>query len=148
MKEIPFSVPVSGVIQIDGNKITVIVNRASTTVLLESAGEQVTRTHFSPGENMFDAVLESAKEFLRRRRYNRFTPTELFDVAKEMYPGLNRRSFLTRVTASTPNHPSYEHHLARRDYFSRIAEGIFSLENKYHPNEIISGSLQAVESRK
>lgn len=135
MKEIPFSLPVSGVIRIDGNTVTVIVNRAITNVTLEPITESPDRTTFEPGTNMFDIVLEAAEEFLRRKKYNRFTGLDLFAIARESYPGLNKRSFLSRVTAATPNHPSYKHHLSHRDYFSRIATGIFSLENQYLPEK-------------
>jgi hypothetical protein len=135
MKEIPFSIPVSGVIRIDNNVITVIINRAVTTVTLEAIAESPERTHFEPGKSMFDIVLASAQEFIRRKKYNRFTGLDLFAIARENYPGLNKRSFITRITASTPDHPSFKHHLAHRDYFSRIATGIFTLEHRYLPKQ-------------
>ncbi|MDP2918642.1 MAG: hypothetical protein Q8O43_00245 [Dehalococcoidia bacterium] len=134
MKEIPFSVPVSGIIRLgDNNTITIIVNRTSTNVQLEMGTESPERTVFEPGTNMFDILLESAREFLRRKTYNRFTVGQLFAIARESYPGLNKRSFMARLTGATPNHPSYKHHVSHRDYFSRIAPGIFSLENQYLP---------------
>ena len=135
MKEIPFAVPLTGVIKIDGNVITVIVNRAVTNVSLEGVAGSPERTVFEPGTNMFDIILASAREFLTRRQYNRFTGIDLFAIARESYPGLKKRSFLSRVTAATPNHPSYKHHLAHRDYFSRIATGIYTLENRYIPKK-------------
>lgn len=133
MREIPFSVPVSGVIRIEGNAITIIVNRASTSVLLETGAESAGRIVFDPGTSMFDVLLESALVSLERRKYNRFSGPQLFEIAREKYPGLNKRSFMARLTASTPDHPSYRHHSSHRDYFSRIAPGIFSLENRYLP---------------
>lgn len=134
MREIAFSIPVSGVIRIDENVVTVIVNRAATRVLLEG-GESPQRMVFEPGTSMFDILLESALEFLKRRAYNRFTGPELFAIAREKYPDLKKRSFMSRLTASTPNHPSYKYHLSQRDYFSRIAPGIYTLENKYQPKK-------------
>lgn len=135
MKEIPFSLPVTGIIRIDGNAITVIVNRTVTHVILETGTESPERTVFEPGTGMFDVVLASALEFLRRKQYNRFTGIDLFEIARESYPGLNKRSFLSRITAATPNHPSYKYHLGHRDYFSRIATGIYSLESRYMPKK-------------
>jgi len=139
MREIAFSLPVSGIIRLDGNSITVIVNRASTNVRLENETKSAGRTVFEPGKSMFDILLESAREFLRRKSYNRFTGPQLFEIAREAYPGLNKRSFMARLTASTPNHPSYKHHLSHRDYFSRIAPSIYSLENQYLPKKTIFG---------
>jgi len=135
MKEIPFSVPVSGVIRMDGNTITIIVNRAATHVSMETGGESPGRMVFEPGTTMFDILLEAAREFLRRKTYNRFTGPALFDIAREKYPDLKKRSFMSRLTAATPNHPSYKYHLSKRDYFSRIASGIYTLENKYLPKK-------------
>jgi hypothetical protein len=138
MREIPFSVPVSGVIRLDGNSITVVINRTSTIVQLEKGTESPERTVFEPGVSMFDILLESAREFIRRKTYNRFTVSQLYEIAKEKYPSLNKRSFTTRLTAATPNHPSFKYHASRKDYFSRIASGIYSLENPYLPEKMSS----------
>ena len=135
MQEIPFSIPVSGVIQIEGNAVTIVVNRAATHVQLETGSETPGRMAFEPGTTMFDILLESAREFLRRKTYNRFTGPELYAIAREKYPDLKKRSFMSRLTAATPNHPSYKYHLSQRDYFSRIAPGIFTLEDKYVPKK-------------
>jgi len=135
LKEIPFSIPVTGVIRINGNVITVIVNRAVTNVSLEAVTGSPERTVLEPGTSMFDIILASAQEFLKRRKYNRFTGIDLFSIARETYPGLNKRSFMSRITAATPNHPSYKHHLSHRDYFSRIATGIYTLEDEYLPKK-------------
>jgi hypothetical protein len=147
VKEISFSVPVTGIIRIDGNVITVIVNRATTRVLLEAGSESPQRMVFEPGRTIFDILLESAREFLRRKTYNRFTGPALFAIAREKYPDLKKRSFMSRLTAATPNHPSYKYHLSQRDYFSRIAPGIYSLENQYllkkAPHEVDSSEAQS-----
>ena len=88
MKEIPFSVPVSGVIRMDGSVVTVVVNRAATRILLEQGKESPQRMVFEPGTTMFDILLESALEFLRRKPYNRFKGQDLFSIAREKYPDL------------------------------------------------------------
>ncbi len=151
MREIAFSIPVSGIIRLDGNSITVVVNRTSTKVSLDERTEPREHAVFEPGESMFDVLLQSAQEFLRRKAYNRFSGPQLFEIAREKYPGLNKRSFMARLTASTPNHPSYRHHLAHRDYFSRIAPGIYSLEHKYSlknvPQGIESSEFESTEEK-
>lgn len=146
MREIAFSVPVSGVIRLDGNSVTVIVNRASTNVLLDMGTESPERTVFEPGTSMFDLLLASAQEFLRRKKHNRFSGLQLYEIAREKYPGLNKRSLMTRLTAATPNHPSYHHHISHKDYFSRIAPGIYSLEDKYLPDKV-PGELDLSETQ-
>lgn len=138
MKEIAFSVPVSGVIRLDGNSITVVINRASTNVLMEEGTGSREHTVFEPGVSMFDILLESAREYIRRKTYNRFTVSQLYEIAKERYPSLNKRSFTTRLTAATPNHPSFKYHVSHKDFFSRVAPGIYSLENPYLPEKLSS----------
>jgi hypothetical protein len=138
VKEIAFSVPVSGVIRLDGNSITVVINRASTNVLMEEGTGSREHTVFEPGVSMFDILLESAREYIRRKTYNRFTVSQLYEIAKEKYPSLNKRSFTTRLTAATPNHPSFKYHVSHKDFFSRVAPGIYSLENPYLPEKLSS----------
>jgi hypothetical protein len=138
VKEIAFSVPVSGVIRLDGNSITVVINRASTNVLMEEGTGSREHTVFEPGVSMFDILLESAREYIRRKTYNRFTVSQLYEIAKERYPSLNKRSFTTRLTAATPNHPSFKYHVSHKDFFSRVAPGIYSLENPYLPEKLSS----------
>ena len=146
MKEIPFSIPVTGIIRINGNVITVIVNRAVTNVTLDPEAESPGRTVFEPGTSMFDIILESAQEFFKRKGYNRFTGIDLFSIARETYPGLNKRSFMSRITAATPNHPSYKHHLSHRDYFSKIATGIYSLEYQYQQKNASPGEVDLLDT--
>ena len=146
MKEIPFSIPVTGVIRINGNVITVIVNRAVTNVTLDPEAESPGRTVFEPGKSMFDIILESAQEYLKRKGYNRFTGIDLYAIARETYPGLNKRSFMSRMTAATPNHTSYKHHLSHRDYFQKIATGIYSLEYQYQQKDAPAGEVNLSET--
>jgi len=146
VKEIPFSIPVTGIIRINGNVITVIVNRAVTNVTLDPEAESPGRTVFEPGTSMFDIILESAQEFFKRKGYNRFTGLDLYAIARETYPGLNKRSFMSRITAATPNHPSYKHHLSHRDYFQKIATGIYSLEYQYQQKNVSLGEVDLLDT--
>jgi len=131
LREFPFSIPVSGVIRMDGGSIVITVNRAETTISLEAEGESQKRTWLEAGKTMYDVILETAREVIRRNGFNRFTAPELYSVALEKYPDLGRGSFVSRVIACTPNHPSYKHHKSRRDYFSRIAPGLYWLDERY-----------------
>jgi hypothetical protein len=95
MRELPFSIPISGVIRVDENLVTIVVNRTETTISLE--------TGIAAGKR----------------------------ISLEKYPELKRGSFLSRVIASTPDHPSYKHHKSGRDYLSRIGEGLYWLDERY-----------------
>jgi len=131
MKEIPFSIPVSGVVRIDGDQATITVNRAETIVSLWPEKVPGKRTPLEPGKTMYDVILETAREVIRRKGFNRFSAPDLYSVAREKYPGLKRGSFMSRVIACTPDHPSYRHHKSRRDYLSRIGTGLYWLNEQY-----------------
>ena len=131
MKELPFSIPISGVIRMDGDSIVIIVHRAETNISLEAKAEHGKRIWVEAGKTMYDVTLEAAREVIKRKGFNRFSAPELYSVALEKYPDLNRSSFISRVIACTPDHPSYKHHKSRRDYFSRIGTGLYWLNKRY-----------------
>lgn len=131
MKELPFSIPISGVICMDGDSVTIIVNRAETNISLETGVPPGKRISLEAGRTMYDVILEAAREVISRKGFNRFSTPELYSVARERYPGLKRASFTSRVIACTPDHPSYKHHKSRRDYFSRIGTGLYWLNERY-----------------
>ena len=136
MKEIAFSIPVSGVIRIDGDLVVIVVNRAETSISLETGAAPGARISLEEGTTMYDVILEAAQEVIRQKGFNRFSTPELYAVALEMYPGLKRGSFTSRVIASTPDHPSYKHHKSQRDFFSRIGPGLYRLSERYNPERI------------
>jgi hypothetical protein len=131
LKELPFSIPVSGVIRLDGDSIVIIVHRTETNISLEGEAERGKRIWVEAGKTMYDVILEAAREVIRRKGFNRFSAPELYSVALEKYPDLNRASFVSRVIACTPDHPSYKHHKSRRDYFSHIGTGLYWLNERY-----------------
>jgi hypothetical protein len=131
MREVPFSVPVSGVIRIDGDEVTVTVNRADITVFLGPEVRLAGRISLESGKTMFDIILETAQEIVKRKDFNRFSAPELYHVALEKYPELKRGSFMSRVISSTPDHPSYKHYVSNRDFLSRIGPGLYKLNDKY-----------------
>jgi hypothetical protein len=127
MKEIAFSIPLSGVVRIDENQLVVTVDKVETIVTMAAV------KGFSVGEGrtLFDVVLESARELVREKGSNRFRAAEVYHRALERYPELKRNSFVGHVVASAPNHPSYKHFTARRDYLSYSEGGTYRLEEKY-----------------
>jgi len=135
MREVPFSIPVSGVIRIDGDEVTITVNRADTTVFLGPEVRLGGRISLESGKTMFDIILETAQEIVKRKEVNRFTASEVYHEALEKYPELKRGSFMSRIIACTPSHSSYKHYTSNRDYFSYIGPGLYELNERYKAEE-------------
>lgn len=131
MKEVPFSIPVSGVIKIDEGNIRITVNSAETIIKFEDESEGRGRGYRNEGKTLFDVVLETARDVVREKESNRFGAAELYHRALERYPELKRNSFASHVIACAPNHSSYKHYLARRDYFSYSSAGFYRLIDRY-----------------
>ena len=137
MKEIPFSIPVSGVVHINGESVTIVVNKAETIISLTPEAAPGKRLSLEPGRTMYDIILETAREVVRRKEFNRFSAPELYYEALEKYPGLKRGSFMSRVVACTPDHSSYKHYTSIRDYFSHIGPGLFKLNEQYRVEKTV-----------
>ena len=131
MKEIPFSIPVSGVGRIEEDSVIIIVNKTETSVSLSPVPPSSKRLFREHGKTMFDVVLEAAREVVRRKGANRFSPPELYEEALKSYPYLRKNSFMARIIACAPNHNSYKHHASKRDYLSYLAPGVYSLNDQY-----------------
>ena len=132
MKEVPFSVPVSGVVRINGDSITIIVNKAETNISLTPENQEGKHiSSLEPGQTLYDVILEVAREVVRKKGFNRFSAPELYQEALVKYPELKRNSFITRVIACTPNHSSYKHYVSKRDYLSYIGPGLYELNDEY-----------------
>ena len=131
MRDVAFSIPVSGVVRIDGDSVTVVVNRAETIISMLTEAEPGKRVSLEPGITMYDVILETAREVTRQKGVNRFSAPELYYEALGQHPELKRNSFMSRVIACTPNHSSYKHYTSKRDYFSFIGPGQYSLNDRY-----------------
>ena len=131
MREIPFSIPVSGVVRIDEDSATIVVNKAETIISLFPEAQPGRSLSLGPGKTMYDIILEAAREVVQRKGFNRFSAPELYAEALANYPELKRNSFVTRVIACTPDHPSYKHYTSKRDYFSHIGVGMYKLNDRY-----------------
>jgi hypothetical protein len=130
MQEIPFSLPVSGVIKVEEGSITVTVNKVETIISFQPPRKQE-RISLGKGRTMFDLVLETASELVRRTKKNRFSAAQLYGVALERYPELKRNSWVSHVVASAPNHTSHQHFGTKRDYLRYFGNGSYSLNPKY-----------------
>ena len=131
MREVPFSIPISGVVHINGESVTIVVNKAETIISLTPEAAPGKRLSLEPGKTMYDIILETAREVVRRKEFNRFSAPELYHEALEKYPDLKRGSFMARVIACTPDHSSYKHYASKRDYFSFIGPGLYRLNDEY-----------------
>ena len=131
MKEIPFSIPVSGVVRIDEDSVIIIVNKTETSISLSPVPPSSKRLFRERGKTMFDLVLEAARGVVRRKGANRFSPPELYDEALKSYPDLKKNSFIARIIACAPNHNSYKYHASKRDYLSYLGPGVYTLNDQY-----------------
>ena len=135
MKEIPFSLAISGVVKVYEESIVITVNRTETVVRIELETKSRGRISFGDGRNMFDAVLEAAVAIVHESGDNKFTAAKLYHKALERYPELRRNSFASHVIASAPDHPSHQHFSVRRDYFSYRKNGWYLLNDRYIQEE-------------
>jgi hypothetical protein len=132
MQEVPFSIPISGVVRIDDSgSITVTVNRAETNVRFQPPTRKQERISLEKGRTLFDIVLETAQELVSRTNENRFSAAHLYAVALERYPTLKRNSWGSHVIASAANHSSQKFYGSKRDYFRYLGDGTYRLKDKY-----------------
>jgi hypothetical protein len=131
MREIPFSVPISGMVRIDEGSVTITINRAETTVSFEPIPVKQERISLEKGKTLFDIVLETAQELVSGTNENRFSAAQLYAVALERYPTLKRNSWGSHAIASAGNHPSQKFYGSKRDYFRYLGDGKYSLKEEY-----------------
>src|SRR4030042_5400312 len=99
MQEIPFSIPVSGVIRIDENTITITVNRAETIVTFKKPEEPL-RLVLPKGHTIFDVVLEAAQTVVKSGQ-ERFNAATLYREVIGKYPALKRNSWTSHIIAAS-----------------------------------------------
>ena len=128
MQEIPFSIPLAGVIRIEDNKITISLNRAETTLATPKSQKRIS---LEKGQTVFDIVLQTAQHLVESSQRNRFTAAELYHEALKDHPDLKRNSWVAHVIASAPNHSSYNHFGTKKAYFKYLEEGSYKLNDEY-----------------
>ncbi len=131
MQEVPFSIPVSGVIRIEEGIITVTVNKAETTVTFVREEEKPATPVPEKGKTIYDVVLETAQKLVGGDPDKTFTAADLYHEAVKTYPGFKRNSWSAHIMASAPNHPSYKHYPAQRDYFNYLGNALYKLNSRY-----------------
>ncbi len=143
MAEAIFSIPITGTIDIQGQTLTIRVNESVLTIKIE--GKQAggpKRLKLESGRTLFDVVLDAAKTTVRDLKMREFTAADLYHLAVEMHPDLTLRSnsWSAHVVSSAPNHPSYRHYTARRNYFRYLGKGKYSLDPSLLPESAVNGS--------
>ncbi len=130
MREIVFSIPVTGTIWIEGDSLKITVNETTTTMRLEPEEKATKKLILEPGKTLFDIVLDAATSFVQDTGTNDFTGAELYHLALGKYPELNlkRNSWGAHVISCAPNHPSYHHSTSCRKYFRYLGDGRYSLD--------------------
>ena len=137
MRQVVFSIPVTGTIWMEGDSLRITVNETTTTMRLEPEEGAPRRLTLEPGRTLFDIVLDTARSFVQDTGTNEFTGAELYHLALEKHPELNlrRNTWGTHMISCAPNHPSYRHSTARRTYFRYLDNGRYSLdESLISPN--------------
>ncbi len=130
MREIAFSIPVTGTIWIEGDSLRITVSETTVTMKLEPDEEAPRKLTLEPGRTLFDIVLDAARSFIQETGTNEFTGAELYHIALGKYPELNlkRNTWGAHMISCAPNHPSYHHSTARRSFFRYLGDGRYSLD--------------------
>jgi len=75
VKEVAFSLPISGIVRINGDSIEVVVNRAETTIQFEREEKRASRISLGRDRTIFDVTLEAAQsvpgDTIKRIKRNR-----------------------------------------------------------------------------
>jgi hypothetical protein len=130
MQEIPFSIPITGVVKINKGSISIIVNRTETAINFEPQKKEG-RILLEKGRTLFDIVLEIAQELVRSTNENLFSAAQLYNTAVEKYPSMKRNSWSSHIIAAAENHPSQRFYGSKRDYFRYLGDGKYSLKDVY-----------------
>jgi hypothetical protein len=134
MEELHFTIPVSGIINVDNGTITISVNKADTTLYF-TAPVKEKRISLPKGETLSSLVLAAARALAGESGTGQFSAAELYHKARERHPTLKRNSFASQVIACTPNHPSYKYYETQRDYLVYSGKGQYRLNAAYASNQ-------------
>jgi len=128
--------PITDIIRIEDNSLILKVGEYQLTVKIEGPEAKPSgRLKLERGQTMFDLVLDAARIFVREIGDNEFSAAALYHIAVERNPGLNirRNSWNSHIVSSAPNHQSYKHYTAHRDYFRYLGGGRYSLNPRLLP---------------
>jgi hypothetical protein len=139
MQEIPFAIPLTGTISVINGEVKIVVNRTETSLKLAVEEAMSKRRVSEEGLTLNDIALEAAMELVAKRGNYPFRAAELFHKALEKHPSIKRNSFMSRVIACSPDHPSNKHFASCRDFFLYRGGGLFMLNEFYMPDKNITG---------
>ncbi len=79
------------------------------------------------GKPIHDIVFESAKKISKKAGQGIFSAKDLYHVAIEKYPSLNKKSFNTYVISAAPEHTSWKHYRNAKEYLVYLGKGKYKL---------------------
>ena len=136
MSEQTSNTPITDIIRIEDNSLTLKVGEYHLTVKIEGPEARPSgRLKLERGQTMFDLVLDAARTFVKEIGDSEFSAADLYHIAVERNPGLNIRknSWNSHIVSSAPNHQSYRHYTSHRDYFRYLGRGKYSLNPRLLP---------------
>ena len=132
MVEILFSISLRGRVRVGTDKITISLDSSRTTINLEPSSKSDARSFLEKGQNLFDIILSTAREFVSSNGADvRFSAADLYHLAIEKYPYLKSNSWISHVIASAPDHKSQKHYGVKKDYFLYQGNGVYKLKPEY-----------------
>ncbi len=133
MAEVNFSIPITGTIQIQGNSMVIKIHESTITMKLDMADEVGGKLKLERGRTLFDIVLDTARSWVAESGTSQFTAAQLYHTALDRYPELNlkRNSWGAHVIACAPGHRSYKNYTSRRNYFTYMGKGLYTLNDQY-----------------
>jgi len=136
MPEPTSDTPITDIIRIEGNSLSLRVGEYQLTVKIEGPEARPSdRLKLERGQTMFDLVLDAARTFVEDTGDNEFSAAALYHIAVERNPELSirRNSWGSHVVSSAPIHQSYKHYTSHRDYFRYLGRGRYSLNPRLLP---------------
>ena len=130
--DIPFLISLHGVVKVGTEKITISLDSTRTTINLEPSSKSDARSFLERGQNLFDVILSTAREFVASNGTDaRFSAADLYHMALEKYPLIKRNSWTSHIIASSSNHPSQKHYGVKKDFFFYEGKGVYKLNPEY-----------------
>jgi len=131
MSEVAFSIPVTGIIRIQGNSLVIKINESTINMKLDMADQVGGKLKLERGKTLFDIVMDTARSWVAESGTSQFTAAQLYHTALDRFPELNlkRNSWGAHVIACAPGHPSYRNYTSKRNYFTYMGKGLYRLSS-------------------
>lgn len=125
-EEIPFSIPVTGSISVENDKVTIEIKPAVIILDIRPRSQRF----YAEGKTIYDIMLETARSYVKEVKTNSFKGAQLLKEARIRYPEIKRSTWTSIMIAVTPSHPSNQHFRTRRNFFNFLGEGTYSLREE------------------